>query len=346
MDRPSKPASGKPVPWIQWQTPMVRVLWACAPMVAASVYLFGWRTLALHALCAAVAYGVERSFTRHWREPVSSAVFVTSVLFVFSLPPMLPFWMAALGVAFGVLFGKMVFGGFGRNVFNPAMTGRAFVYISFGKQMTGEWCAPYWGFPGGLARWGRSLADAGTVVLDGMDAIATATPGSLMKQGVDHGLWDLFIGRCSGVIGGTVAPLVLAGGIYLLWKKTANHRIVYSGFAAFFVLQTIAWQLGWRNAVDPLRAAFSGSLLIGIFFYATDPVSAPSTNETRWMYGAFIGAMSVLVATFSAWPAGTMFAILLANMFAPIVDTAVRALKPARRAAPAGAVASKGDAAG
>jgi Na+-translocating ferredoxin:NAD+ oxidoreductase RnfD subunit len=108
------------------------------------------------------------------------------------------------------------------------------------------------------------------------------------------------------------------------------------------VAQTLAWQLGWRGAVDPLRAAFSGSLLIGIFFYATDPISASSTNEGRWIYGAFIGAMSVLIATFSAWPAGTMFAILLANMFAPLLDHGIKRLKPtpakpAAGAKPAGA---------
>jgi len=332
-------APAKKIPWINWQTPMVRVLWALSPMVVASVYFFGWRALATILLCNAVGYGVERAFTRHWREPVSSAVFVTATLFAFSLPPMLPFWMSALGVAFGVLFGKMVFGGFGRNVFNPAMTGRAFLYVSFGNYMTGQWCAPYGGFPGGFAKWGRSMAELGRKLADGSDVIATATPGALMKlpaevlasRGIDPAAFDtlgLFLGESAGVIGGTPSFLVILCGVWLVWKKTANYRIVVSGFAAFFLVQALAWQLGWKGAVDPLRAAFSGSLLIGIFFYATDPISASSTNEGRWIYGAFIGAMSVLIGTFSAWPAGTMFAILLANMFAPILDHAIKKLKP------------------
>lgn len=329
MEAPRKAVPEKAVAWINWQTPMVRVLWACAPLAVASVYFFGWRALATILLCNAVGYGVERAFTRNWREPVSSAVFVTGTLFAFSLPPMLPFWMSALGVAFGVLFGKMVFGGFGRNIFNPAMTGRAFLYVSFGKQMTGEWCAPYAGFPGGFAEWGRSLAESGSKLADGLtDAIATATPGSLMKQGVPFSIQDLFLGHCPGVLGGTSAIVVILCGLWLVWKKTANSRIVGAGFLAFAIVQALAWKLGWKGAVDPLRAAFSGSLLIGLFFYATDPISASSTDTGRWIYGAFIGAMSVLIATFSAWPAGTMFAILLANMFAPLMDHAIKKNQP------------------
>ncbi len=345
-------ATEKAIPWVQWQKPMVRVLWACAPLAVAAVYFFGWRALATIVLCNAVAYAVEWPFCRNWREPVSSAVFVTGTLFAFSLPPLLPFWMAALGVAFGVLFGKMVFGGFGRNVFNPAMTGRAFVYVCFGQPMTGQWCAPYSGLPGGFGAWGRSLAELGRKLADGSDAIATATPGALLKlppgewaaRGIDpaaFGIGRLFLGDCSGVLGGTPAFLVLLCGLWLVWRKTAQHRIVAGGFLAFAVVQTVLWRAGWGHAPDPLRAAFSGSLLIGLFFYATDPVSAAATDEGRWIYGALIGALSVLIATFSAWPAGTMFAILLANMFAPILDYAVRSLKPkpVRKAATAGAKA-------
>jgi len=329
---------------------MLDVIIALIPAIVGSVYFFGWRALATLLLCNAVAYAVERSFCRNWREPVSSAVFVTGTLFAFSLPPMLPFWMAALGVSFGVLFGKMVFGGFGRNVFNPALTGRAFIYVCFGQPMTGQWCAPYHGFPGGFGAWGRSLAELGRKLADGSDAIATATPGALLKlapvelaaRGVDpaaFGIGRLFLGDCPGVLGGTSALLVLLCGMWLVWRKTAQYRIVAGGFLAFAVVQTVLWRAGWGNAPDPLRAAFSGSLLIGLFFYATDPVSAASTDEGRWIYGALIGALSVLIATFSAWPAGTMFAVLLANMFAPILDHAVRRLKPkpARKAAPAAA---------
>jgi Na+-transporting NADH:ubiquinone oxidoreductase subunit B len=147
----------------------------------------------------------------------------------------------------------------------------------------------------------------------------------LMKVGADFSVAQLFLGRISGCIGGTCAPAVLLGGAYILWKKAANYRIVLAGVLGFFIVQSGLWLGGCAKAADPVRAMLAGSLLIGIFFYATDPVSAAKTNAGRWIYGAFIGVMSSLISAFSAWPAGTMFSILLANMFAPITDVAVRA---------------------
>jgi len=321
---------------INWQQPMKKVLYACVPLMVASVYLFGLRVAVLYALVAAAAYVAEAAFTRQWKEPVSSAVLVSAVLYTFSLPPTLPFWMAVLGIVFGIVFGKMVYGGFGRNVFNPALTGRAFIYVSFGNYMTAQWYRPWTRFPAGLAHWGWTAASAPP------DVLTTATPGTLIKlpaaelaargmAAADLSFWPLFLGDCSGVIGGTSALLTLLCGAYLLWKKVANYRIVLSGFAGYGLTQTLLWQLGLGSAVDPLHAAVGGSLVIGVFFYATDPVSASQTNPGRWIYGAFIGAMSSLIATFSAWPAGTMFAILLANMFAPIMDIGIKRLqlKPA-----------------
>jgi len=325
---------------INWQQPMKQVLFACLPLMLASVYLFGWRVAVMYLLVAAAAYAAEAAFTRQWKEPVSSAVLVSAVLYTFSLPPTLPFWMAVLGIVFGIVFGKMVYGGFGRNVFNPALTGRAFIYVSFGNYMTAQWYRPWTRFPAGLAHWGWTAAGAPP------DVITTATPGTLIKlpaaelaarglSASDLSFMPLFLGDCSGVIGGTSALLTLLCGLYLLWKKVANHRIVLSGFAGYGVTQTLLWQSGLGAAVDPLHAAVGGSVVIGLFFYATDPVSASQTNPGRWIYGAFIGAMSSLIATFSAWPAGTMFAILLANMFAPIMDIGIRRLQAGPRGAPA-----------
>ena len=102
------------------------------------------------------------------------------------------------------------------------------------------------------------------------------------------------------------------------------------------------WLTGVKNATDPLHAMLAGSFMVGVFFYATDPVSASQTNEGRWLYGAFIGVLSSLISVFSAWPAGTMFSILLANMFAPITDYGIRALKSRRQAAGGGAQAKAG----
>jgi len=301
---------------IKWQLPMKRVLYALTPIMAASVYFYGWRALVMLAVVNAAGFAAEYAFARSWKEPVSSAVFVTSCLFALSLPPTLPFWMAVLGVVFGITFGKMVFGGFGKNVFNPALTGRAFIYVCFGDYMTARWSPALPGPLGGLVRYAATP-----------DAITGATPGMLLKTGQEFSLLELFLGNISGTLGGTSALLVILGGLYLIHTKAANHRIVVSAVIGYASMQALLWSGGVEGAADPLRGMLAGSFMIGAFFYATDPVSAPKTNEARWMYGAFIGIMSSLISTFSAWPAGTMFSILLANMFAPITDHFVRALK-------------------
>jgi len=298
---------------------MKRVLMAAAPLALLAVYLFGLRILLLLAVVNTVAFLTEYAFTRREGKPASMAVFVTATLFVLGLPPPIPIWMAIVGIIFAVVFGKMVFGGFGRNIFNPALTGRAFLYVSFGGYMTAMWSEPFSGFPGGLTKY--------TV-----DAVTQATPGMLMKTGTVYSFSELFLGNISGTIGGTSALLAIAGGLYLLFTKTANYRIVVPGILGYLMMQTILWKSGVEHASDPLHGMLAGSYMIGIFFYATDPVSASQTDEGRWIYGAFIGIMSSLITVFSVWPAGTMFSILLANMFAPIMDHSIKAIKKARKA--------------
>jgi Na+-transporting NADH:ubiquinone oxidoreductase subunit B len=229
--------------------------------------------------------------------------------------------MTALGCAFGLLFGKMVFGGFGRNVFNPAMVGRAFLYVSFGAHMTSRWTLPLGGFPAGLSRFAS-------------DAITQATPGMTLKTGAAIPLSDLLVGGASGVMGGTSALLTMACGLYLLRTKAANYRIVVSGILAYLAAQGAAWFAGVPDAANPLSAMLSGGFMFGIFFFATDPVSASQTQEGRWIYGALIGALSSVISVFSSWPAGTMFAILLANMFAPLMDIGISAMKAQGKGAP------------
>ncbi len=303
---------------ISKQKMMNRVLIALAPLALYAVYLFGLRMLLLLAAVNLTAFIAEYAFTRREGKPASMAVFVTATLFALSLPPPIPIWMAIVGCVFGVVFGKMVFGGFGRNIFNPALTGRAFIYVSFGGYMTAMWQDPFSGFPGGLTKYA-------------VDAVTQATPGMLMKTGSMFSFTELLLGTTSGAIGGTSALLAIVGGVYLLYTKTASYRIVVSGLLGYLVTQAVLWQIGAKSAVDPLHAILAGSFMVGIFFYATDPVSASQTDEGRWIYGAFIGIMSSLITVFSAWPAGTMFAILLANMFAPITDHFIKELKAARK---------------
>jgi Na+-transporting NADH:ubiquinone oxidoreductase subunit B len=319
-------AEAKKQKLILWQLPMKRVLYALTPAAVASIYLFGWRSLAILAVVCGAAFLTELAYLRSRREPVSSAVFVTGFILALSLPPTIPFWIAALGALVGVLFGKMVFGGFGKNIFNPAMVGRAFIYVSFGVQMTDRWAPPFWSFPGGLAHFAPQAADA----------LTKASPlATVAASGTAAIPWlSLFLGRVSGSLGETSALLLLLGGIYIVWKKAASYQIVVGGLAGFLVVQTALWAAGVVRAASPLYALVAGSFVFGLLFVITEPVSASQTTPVgRWAYGIFFGAVVVAIRTFSAWPEAVMFATLLANMFAPILDYVLRQARQKRVAA-------------
>ena len=316
------------VPLIKKQAPMSQVLLALIPLVGSGVYFFGWRVAVMLAVGNLAAFLTEYVFVRGTGQPVTAAVFVTGTLLVLSLSPSLPFWMVAVGAVFAVAFGKMMFGGFGRNVFNPALVGRAFLYISFGGWMTAHWSEPVSGWAGGFGAYAT-------------DAITQATPGMLLKSGAEVSFRDLFLGATAGTIGGTSAALAIAGGVYLLWRKTANWRIAVPALLGFYVIQGGLWVAGVSRAAEPLHAMVAGSFLLGVFFYATEPVTASKHKVGRWIYGAFIGVMSSLIGVFSVWPAGTMFAILLANMFAPIMDYGLKQWDAKRAVKNQGVIAAK-----
>jgi Na+-transporting NADH:ubiquinone oxidoreductase subunit B len=295
-------------PLIKWQVPNKRVIYALIPAVIASIYFFGWRSLILLCIVTIVGFFTEFCFAKaYFKEPVTSAVFVTCFLFTLSMPPTIPFWIAVIGIIFGVAIGKMAFGGFGRNIFNPALTGRAFIYISFGAYMTASWVNPFKVFPGGFGGYAS-------------DAVTKATP---LVSHADSYI-SLLLGNTSGSLGETSAILIIIGGLYIVWKKTASYRIVVGGFIGMIVMQAALWAFKINGAMDPLRAVLSGSFMIGIFFMATDPVSAAQTNPGRWIYGVMVGVLASIIRQFSIWNEGEMFAILLGNMFNPIIDYYVR----------------------
>ncbi len=297
---------------IMKQPIMARMLYALTPIVVVSIYYFGWRTLLVFAVVNITGFLAEYLFARVYKQKVSMAVFVTNFLFALSLPPTIPIWIAVVGIIFGVVFGKMVFGGFGRNVFNPALTGRAFIYVSFVVPMTSTWRNPIEGLFGGFAKFVP-------------DAVTQATPLRLLAGGGDVSVLNLFIGNVAGSVGETSAIIIIIAAIYLLWKKTASYRIMLSGLAGFLLFQTLFWLMGVKGVPEPIHALLAGSFLFGIVFMATDPISASQTTDTgRWIYGALIGVLTSLIRTFSVWPEGITFAILFANMFAPLLDYIIK----------------------
>ncbi|MDC7226563.1 MAG: RnfABCDGE type electron transport complex subunit D [Spirochaetales bacterium] len=331
-DKPKKPL-------IQKQKVMNQVLYALIPIAVFSVYLFGWRSLSILIVVNIAGFLSEYIFARIYKKQVSTAVFVTNFLFALSLPPAIPYWIAVVGIVFGVVFGKMVFGGFGRNVFNPAISGRAFIYISFGGPLTAGFVQPAaagGGFPGGFAQW-----------LAGADAVSRATPILELNSGGGIPLLNLITGLTAGSLGETCAILIIAGGIFLMIKKAANWRIVVSGILGFLVMQGALFFAGVEMAVNPVYGLFSGSLLYGIMFMATDPISSSQTTDGgRWIYGAVIGVLISLIRVFSIWVEGVTFAILLANMFAPLLDHMLKERKKRLKAksAASGTAAAGGEA--
>lgn len=311
---------------IQKQQAMRNVLIALSPLAVGAIYFFGWRFLAMLTVVVAVGLFSEWVMAKRYDLKVTESIFVSCLLFALSLPPYLPLWMGALGIAFGIVFGKMVFGGFGRNVFNPAITARAFVYISFGVPMTGRFVLPQTTlnfFPAGFGTW-----------ITKADAISAATPMVLR----DSSFLDLFLGTTAGSFGETSALLILIGGIYIVYKKAANWKIVVGSIGSFLILQTILWISGVEAAINPLYALLSGSFLLGAFFMVTDPISSSqSTDLGRWIYGILFGLMTVTIRVFSSWSEGVTFAILLVNMFGPLFDHYFKLLNSRKKAKVGGA---------
>ena len=306
---------------VRKQTPMRRVLIATVPCILGSIYYFGWRSLAVVLVSCGVAFAAEYAFCRQRKEPVSQAAFVTAVLYALVMPPTIPWHVLVIGILFAIVFVKEAFGGFGRNVFNPAVAGRCFVYICFPTAMTSEWAPVAQGPLGALTQWTTAISP---------DAITSATPMALMKAGkFEPGLSDLFhglfLGRMAGTMGVTSALLILLGGAYLVHTKTLKLAPVVAVVVTYATLTQVLHWFGVEPVPNALPAVLGGGFLFGAFFMVTDPVSSASTKEGRIVYGMLIGVCTLVIRNFSIFNGGLMFSILLGNMFAPIIDHAVKA---------------------
>jgi Na+-transporting NADH:ubiquinone oxidoreductase subunit B len=305
--------------------------------------------------CCAWGLLIEWLFCRLRKEPVSEAVFVTAVLFALVMPPAVGWHVLAVGMGFAVIFSKEVFGGFGRNIFNPALAGRCFVYICFPIALTAWWEPVAEGPWGALDRWS-------VVPVRQQEAITGATPMAYLKAGrlvLDRGSesqqtvseipfridddetvqisqWALFkgltLGRISGTMGVTSAALILIGGLYLFVTKVASRTTILSVIITYAVLnQTLFW-LGVKPIPGAWPALLGGGFLFGAFFMATDPVSSPRTEPGKIFYGILIAISTLVIRNFSIFNGGLMFSILLGNMFAPIIDYGVKAWQDRQKA--------------
>lgn len=256
-----------------------------------------------------VAGGIfEVIFAAVRNHEVNEGFLVSSMLYTLTLPPSTPLWMVALGIIFGVVLGKEVFGGTGKNFLNPALTGRAFLYFAYPAAMSGDavWTAVD-GYTGATP---LALAASG-----GIDAVESA--GYSWSQ--------TFFGIMPGSLGETSTLAILIGAAFLIYTRVANFRIILGVFLGMFATTLLFNLIG--SDTNPMFSVpwywhlTMGGLAFGMVFMATDPVSAAMTNKGRWIYGALIGFMAIMIRVVNpAFPEGIMLAILFGNIFAPLID--------------------------
>lgn len=322
---------------------MENVLLALLPVFLGGIYFFGWRVLIMLVWVTLVGCGTEYWMAGKRGDPLTEASLVTCALLALSLPPTLPYWMAAVGVIVAISFGKEVFGGFGRNVFNPAIVGRGFLYVCFPIAMTGRFTPVWHGGLAGLVHWGPRR------MIEGINAVSAATPMWSRRDfgwsvGLSHlvtgDIGEVFTGGdgvrhvlAAGAVGEVSTLLILAGGVFLLWKKTANWRLVLSSLGGAAVAVLVFRGLLGIAAVPTLPWTLcSGALLYACFFMVTDPVSAPKEHLAQYLYGAFIGVMIVFLRWKAVFAGGVAFAILLGNTVGPTFEIVTRAYARRRKA--------------
>ena len=303
---------------------MRNVVWAMLPVCAWAVWVFGLAALVTlagatiscilteHLLCKARG---EASAIGDW------SVTITGILYGLTLPPGLPLWMVVLGGVVGVGLGKFLFGGLGYNAFNPALVGRAFLQAAFPVAMT-TWYAPL-----GAERFTTlpSSILAMPFATPVYDTISGATPLSAMKfDGVAADSMDLLMGVTSGSTGETSAVLILLGGAYLVARNMMNWRITASILGTVFALSGIMYFVDPTAYPSPVFMLFSGGLMLGAVFMATDMVASPMTNLGCVLYGALIGFLVVVIRLWGGMPEGVMYAILLANAVSPHIDSLIQ----------------------
>ncbi|SLM28110.1 Na(+)-translocating NADH-quinone reductase subunit B [Desulfamplus magnetovallimortis] len=275
---------------------------------------------------------------------VTEGLLVTGLLFPLTLPPTIPLWQVAVGMSFGIVIGKEVFGGTGRNLLNPALTARAFIFFSYPASMSGN--AVWRVIPEKITEAGASIQNGITGISQAIpivknqidqvlvDALSGATPlslggstgyieATLHQAGFD--LKTLLTGLHPGSIGETSALLCFAGAIFLMVIRIASYRIIIGGIAGVVITSMIFKLLpgpqGTWFSAGPLYHLFSGGFALGISYMATDPVSAPGTDAGRWIYGFLIGFFTVLIrAVNPAYVEGVMLSILFMNVFSPLLD--------------------------
>ena len=284
-----------------------------------------WKILPLLLVSYGVGLGIEFIFAIIKGHEVEEGYLVTGMLVPLIVPVDIPLWMLAVAVVFGVVIGKEVFGGTGMNILNPALTIRAFLFFSYPTWMSGD---KVW-VEGAVERANEIAAGAN------LDAISgeTILGGIAQNNPITHSVMEMFYGFIPGSVGETSTLLIVLGGLFLIFTKIGSWRIMLSSVIGAIVMGLIfngVVDAGWITQGSKFYGLMStefwhhlliGGLAFGIVYMATDPVTASQTNRGKWIYGFFIGFISIMIRVFNpAYPEGVMLAILLMNVFAPTID--------------------------
>lgn len=297
-------------PKIMWN-----VVGSLVPVVAAACYFFGFGALLVIAAATLGALLTELVFGSKGSLGDGSAA-ITGLLLGLTLPPGFPLWMSFLGGVVAIAFGKLIFGGLGQNIFNPALLGRAFLQAAFPVAIT-TW-------PTGDEAWWTINPEQVALPLIGageIDTVTGATPLGLWKfERIATDALDLLTGAIGGSAGETSAVVITVCGSYLALRNFLNWRIPASIFLTVFVLSGALWLLDASRYPSPVFMLFSGGLMLGAWFMATDMVTSPVTSKGCWIFGAGIGALVVLIRLWGGLPEGVMYAILLMNAMVPYIN--------------------------
>ncbi len=285
------------------QKMMMDVILALLPILLVSVYLFKLYAVKQILICVAACLAAEFLFVRMRGHSITlkdCSALVTGMILGLSLPGSAPWFVGVLASVVAMGIGKIIFGGLGMNIFNPAMVGRAFVMIAFAQLM------------------GAGSYETMTGLVD---AVSGATPLSALKfNGLDTGLSPLFWGYTNGSIGETSTAACLLGGLFLIFRKTASWEIPVSILLSVALIAGITDLAGGHSGLFLLHHLFGGALVFGAFFIATDPVTSPLTSKGKWIFGLGTGCLIMIIRLFSGYPEGVMFAVLMMNAVTPLIN--------------------------
>ena len=313
---------------------MFDVLLGLTPaMIAACIY---FRLAAITVIAACVVTCMVTEFLCNLILKRSNSLgdlsaVVTGVILAFSLSPAIPLWACVVGSFFAIAIGKMVFGGLGANIFNPAMAARAFMAASFGALMT------TWAVPATIASTEATIHSANQATVTEFTPLTQATPLAHSKSSI-KGTQETTIvtamfkqsltGETGGCLGETSTLALIIGGIFLLIKRTINIHIPAAVLLSAFAVAAIAWFVNPDKYIVPHMHLMTGGLLLCAFFIATDPVTAPMTRTGMWIFGIGVGVLIMLIRIIGEYPEGIMYAILIMNALSPLIDRFVK-LTPA-----------------